>query len=139
MFDLCNGRGNQPLPTLRFLEFAAHKIKHQTTGGNIMTTQSMEIASTIIKQLASHPGRLQVMIGAKDFVALKSGVMFRFTGKNKISANHCKIVLNGKDLYDITFTRIHGTKLTTKEVLNDVYCDQLTELFESTTGLYLSL
>lgn len=104
-----------------------------------MTTTNQKIAGVIIQQLAKHTGRLGVMIGAKDFVAVENGVRFRFTAKNKISANLCTITLNGKDLYDIKFERMHGYKISTKKELNDIYNDQLTELFEKTTGLYLSL
>jgi hypothetical protein len=55
------------------------------------------IASNIIMQLGGF-SRLQVMLGAYNFVDLKNGLSFKI--KNP-KANYIKITLNGKDLYDI--------------------------------------
>lgn len=104
-----------------------------------MVTMNQEIAKVIIQQLAIHTGRFKSMIGAYQFVAIENGVYFRFKARNKVSANLCQIKLNGKDLYDVKLKRIHGNTLTVKAEAKDLYNDQLTEWFEKTTGLYLSL
>jgi len=46
--------------------------------------------------------------------------------------------LNGKDLYDVTFTTWHGAKLKRK-TFNDVYFDGLHSLIREETGLYTNL
>jgi hypothetical protein len=47
--------------------------------------------------------------------------------------------LNGMDLYDLKFEYVHGTKVKLVKEYNNIYCDQLIDLFESATGLYLTL
>ena len=104
------------------------------------TTKDKDMAIIIINQLAGNINRLKAMIGAYNFIAHENGsVSFRFKCKNKLSANYCKITLNGLDLYNIEFKRIHGSKITLKNSSNNLYSDMLTKYFESNTGLFLSL
>ncbi len=113
------------------------------------------VAETILRQLGGK--RLIVMTGAYDF--LRDGdytLMFKFKGSKK--ANFVKITLNSLDLYDVEFLKVSNLTpkkalkwidLTNEEVtaklqknkktFNNVYCDQLIEIFESHTGLYLTL
>jgi hypothetical protein len=99
--------------------------------------ERIQIANTIISQMNTNQNKLRAMLGAKDFVLLDAGLAFKF--KMNPNMNYVKIELNGKDLYDITFKKV-GTKHTKDvKVINDVYCDELIEIFESTTGLYLHL
>ena len=109
-----------------------------------------EIAITTLNQLGNY-GKMKAMIGIKDIIFDSDGtVSFRFSGSRK--ANTCTIHLNGSDLYDMTFYREGTGKITwskngtvlipeDKEVgkFTDLYNDQLTETFESFTGLRLSL
>ena len=109
-----------------------------------------EIAITTLKQLGPY-GHLKAMIGIRDMIYDSDGtVSFHFSGCSK--ANTCTIHLNGSDLYDMTFYREGTGKITwskngtvlipeDKEVgkFTDLYNDQLTETFESFTGLRLSL
>jgi len=97
----------------------------------------MEIAKTIIEQLGG-TGRLNVMIGATGFVAGEANVMFSFKGSRKF--NKIRITLNGLDLYDIEFMKYSPSKLaiTKTESVENVYADQLQELIEGRTGLFLS-
>jgi hypothetical protein len=97
------------------------------------------IAETTLQQLGG-AGRLTAMIGAKHFGYDKNGTLtFQFKMCKK--ANGVRIELNGKDLYDVTFTKFNARTYEVKEVhkFEDVYADQLKEVFESFTGLYLSL
>jgi hypothetical protein len=73
--------------------------------------------------------------GAKNFVALKNGVMFKISNRR---INSVEIILNGKDLYDIKFSRIRAGNIKVVEEYYDVYNDQLVEIFETATGMYLS-
>lgn len=94
-----------------------------------------EVAKIILEQLGGY-GRLVVMTGANNFIALKNGVSFRI--KNR-KINFVKILLNGKDLYDVTFGKIYASKLTNVKTFNDVYFDELIPIFEKETGMYLKL
>ena len=99
-------------------------------GGEVDTT----IAKTIIQQMGGMR-RLSMFTGAKNFVALPNGVSFRIGNK---SVNFVKIILNGKDLYDLTFGLMRNGKLVNKKEYNDIYSDQLKSIFEKSTGMYLS-
>jgi hypothetical protein len=104
-----------------------------------------EVAETIILQLGGY-GKLRAMIGAKDFLFSATGgdtvLSFKFKGSNKY--NLCKVKYNsGADDYDMTLqkfvVRDGMPKFTNEKTFSGVYCDQLIELFEKETGLYLSL
>jgi hypothetical protein len=99
-----------------------------------------QVAMTIIRQMGGM-SKLRAMVRAKDFVALESGVQFGFKGNRKM--NKCVIKLNGMDLYDVEFWNIRITSKTFKTDMvaefNDCFNDMLINIFESTTGLYLSL
>lgn len=98
-------------------------------------------ASTGIQQLGHSASRLSMMIGAKNFVKSdeERWVSFRFTAKSKNKSNYFKMTLNGMDLYDITFGSIRGDKYTIKGEFSNCYVEDLKTIFESETGLYLSL
>ena len=114
--------------------------------------EQIEIANTIIRQMGGS-GRLGAMIGAKHFVALNSGVRFDFKMNTKM--NRCQIELNSMDTYDVKFyknCKITGREKTVEamdkkitksqkvvEAIEGIYNDMLKSIFESTTGLYLSL
>lgn len=92
----------------------------------------------VVLQQLGGAGRLAAMVGAKITYDNKNqNVGIRFKGSTK--ANYVRITLNGKDLYDMEFLKIRGTSFKTVQTYNDVYGDQLKELFEKFTGLYLSL
>jgi hypothetical protein len=91
---------------------------------------------TLIKQLGG-AGKLQMMIGAKDFLKDKNSLSFKFKGSKK--ANYVKITLNPKDLYDVSFKKIRGMKVTDVKDFKDLDVSQLKPTFEKTTELYLSL
>ena len=103
------------------------------------TEEKQAIARTIINQLGFSQSRMKVMIGAKNFVALESGLQFKFVARAKSGINHMTIKLNGMDTYDVEFWRITKAKFTKKSEHGGMYADQLKGLFESETGLYLSL
>lgn len=130
---------------------------------NFMHDINESVADTILQQMGG-ARRLSAMIGAKDFFSDDGGksLVFKFPNKQKSGPNYVKITLNGKDLYDVTFSR-YGTekeeldpeetamykkfgikpkgKMYTKVVkeYNDIFADQLVDIFEKTTGLYLRL
>jgi len=111
--------------------------------------QGQQVAQTILNQLGGQ-GRLRIMTGAKNFAAYSpasesphgkgcGGVSFRFPKpKHAGSPNHCKIILNSMDTYDVEFGAVRGTSYKVTKELSGVYADQLVEIFESATGLYLT-
>lgn len=116
----------------------------------------MGIPETIIQQLGGS-ARLKAFIGAYHiFKDSENAVVFKFKGSRK--ANYVKITLNSMDLYDLEFMTL--VTLTPDRALkwiglspeeldakikknlksyNGVYCDQLVDIFESHTGLFLHL
>lgn len=102
-------------------------------------TRNQEIAHTIAQQMGG-TNRIAAMTGAgkgaRAFMAIENGLQFGFGLNNQM--NRVTITLNGSDLYDVVFWKLGKTCKKVKEY-NDVYCDMLVEIFESTTGLYLSL
>lgn len=113
-------------------------------------TRNAEIANTILNQLGG--GRFIVMTGSKDMIAIDNGLKMSLA-KNGSKANRLEITLNGADLYDMKFYRYtsprystrggkfteYPEKITTVKEYNDIYCDQLQEIFTSVTGLYTRL
>jgi len=87
------------------------------------------------------------MINAREFYSDNDGqtLRFKFTGWSKASL--ITITLNGLDLYDIKFIkpgRLNKKTWTVSEnktvaEFDNVYAEDMKQLIESTTGLYLSL
>ncbi len=120
-----------------------------------------EVAMTILQQMGG-VSRLQAMTGAKNFMYFDErgvkGVSFDFPNRGN-KPNHIKIFLDEPtDTYNVEFgkkraiswkrmARMHEEgkeasmsdfyKITSTH--SDIYFDQLKELFERSTGLYLSL
>lgn len=97
---------------------------------------SQQIAKTIAAQMGGM-NRLIAMTGAKNFGTNGNDLSFKFFGCKKYS--HVKIELNTMDLYDVTFYKCGKYEIKNKKEINGVYCDMLVDIFESETGLNLSL
>jgi hypothetical protein len=101
-------------------------------------------ATTTFNQLTQSENgvnRLVSMIGAKhlSFSEKDSHVSFKFMRGAKNKANYLKIMLTPADTYTLEFGKIHGLKYRVIETLAGVYAEDLKRIFESETGLYLSL
>ena len=107
---------------------SVRKLIEYAQGGNT------QVAQIIAEQLGG-TGRLKMMTGAYNFGTSGNNLTFRI--KNSFKVNYVRITLNGKDLYDLQFGRVSGTKFTIVKEYSDIYNDQLIELFEQTTGMYL--
>jgi hypothetical protein len=99
-----------------------------------MTNQ--EIATTILKQLGGN--KFKVMTGAKNFAYGDSNLTFKI-GRNSGKCNHVRVTLNSMDTYKMEFISVRGTTIKTVKEFNNVYCDQLQEIFTEVTGMYTSL
>lgn len=83
--------------------------------------------------------RLEMMVGAKDFMfdSSEDSIAFKFKGSSK--ANYLEIKLDRNDTYTMTFMKLRGMDFKTVKEIDGVYNDMLKNIFEETTGLYLSI
>lgn len=100
-----------------------------------------QVAHTILAQLGGQ--RFVTMTGASSFASGPDQLTFRVPmtlTRNKIKG--VKITLTPADLYTMEFLAQKGRptfEVYTVEKIEDVYCDQLAEIFERVTGLRTSL
>lgn len=88
-------------------------------------------------------------LGGNKFLAMTGSYALSYSEKenylqmrlrrNKASATFLKVTLNSLDLYDMTFTRLRNNKLINVKTFENVYCDQLQDIFTDVTGLRTSL
>ncbi len=94
-------------------------------------------AETIIEQMGGF-GNLRMMMGATFLKDTENqALIMKFKGSRK--ANVVEIRLNAMDLYDMTFRKMGRNGVVDVEEHNDVYNDQLQEIFTKVTGLYTRL
>jgi hypothetical protein len=96
------------------------------------------VANTILAQLGGG-GRLRAMLGAETFVGSENSLSFRFKARAKNGSNGLYVRLDPSDTYTVEFVSVRASKRTVKASFEDVYAEDLRRLFESETGLYLSL
>ena len=98
----------------------------------------LTVATTIINQMGGF-GKLRAMVGANGFVGDSNSVQFSFKGSRKF--NKCRIILNANDTYTFELWKYNKRTLDMKKVyeIDNLYWDMLKPVFESETGLYLSL
>lgn len=102
----------------------------------------LEAARTIWKQMGGN--QIIALVGAHKVVGSDEDnyLMFAFKGCRK--ANKVRVTLTPADLYKMEFFKItnkrlmDGTAAEPVEVYEDIYNDQLKELFEEFTGLWLT-
>lgn len=92
----------------------------------------MTIGHTILEQMGG-PGRISAMTGARFQIGV-TGVTIKFPNPSG-RPNAAAIDLAVDDTYTMKFFR--GAK--TVAVVQGVHCDQLRYIFETNTGLLLSL
>jgi hypothetical protein len=101
----------------------------------------MRVAETILSQMGG-ANRIRAFVGTSQFISHpesqkdQGGVSFRFKGSRKF--NHLKVTLDWSDTYSLSFSKLNRYGESTKQKdFPMVYCDQLVEVFEQTTELYL--
>jgi hypothetical protein len=99
---------------------------------SMVEATDMTVAKEILSQLGGN--KFIVMTGAKNLAGSENSLSFKI-GRNKSSANWVEIKLNGKDLYDITFSQARGANFKVLKVYNDIYNDMLQEIFTDFTGM----
>jgi hypothetical protein len=97
------------------------------------------VALTILNQLGGN--QFLAMTGAKNLVRSEDALSFSI-GRNNSKANRVVITLDeATDTYIISFWKV-SPRTGNMAIINEyagVYCDQLRNIFESTTGLRTSL
>ena len=100
-------------------------------------------AQQILRQLGG-PARLSAMIGAYDFSGFPRlpGVhrgQLNFSFKAGRKANRCTINLTSLDLYDVKIWFQRGGTECSVQRFDGIGAENLRSVFESATGLYLTL
>lgn len=98
------------------------------------------IADTILQQLGGN--KFTTMTGANNYLSHSKEGALSFRISSKITSNKCnyvKITLNGNDLYDVYFGKIHKYTLKDISAFDDIGVENLVALFERETGLYTKL
>lgn len=97
-------------------------------------TTDMTVATTILQQLGGR--RFQVFTGAKNFVGTENSLTFRMPKAGRDQSNVWQITLTPMDVYRVETFSVRGGTRTPKSTFEDIYCDQLVELFERVSGFY---
>ena len=95
------------------------------------------VPQTILEQVGN---QAFMMMGTKQLVA-KNDRTLRFNVRGTRKCNWIEIELTPLDVYTVRFEKYSPSKYTHTTVHTDemVYCDQLHDIIESFTGLYLTL
>lgn len=103
------------------------------TGGT-----QMNVPETIYQQLGGQ--RFAALTGTRKLVGYTNGLTMTLA-KNESGANRLAITLTPNDTYVMRFFKYspYSETMTEIELFEDVYCDQLQDLFEHVTGFDLSL
>lgn len=96
-----------------------------------------QVTQTIFNQMGGW--QFANLVGTKAIGSQGDTLLVRFTGKAKSRINLLKVTLSPDDTYAVEFCRASKAGTVTVKEYNGVYCDQLKDLFEETTGLYVSL
>lgn len=96
-----------------------------------------QVTQTIFNQMGGW--QFASLVGTKAIGSQGNTLMVRFTGKAKNKINLVKVTLSADDTYTMEFCRASKAGTVAVKECEGVYCDQLKDIFESTTGLYVSL
>jgi len=96
-----------------------------------MTTNQI-VAHTILEQLGGN--RFAAMTGAKNFACDESSLQFSI-GRNSHGINKVRVTLEASDTYTVEFFKIRKLDAKLVERCNDIYADQLQDVFRCITGL----
>lgn len=100
--------------------------------------KTADVGRIILDQMGG-ARRLAMMLGIKKFQTLPRGVGFQWPNKQRSRGNYVEIILQPSDTYDMTFFNLSARGKRPVKKFNDVYADQLVELFEGQTGWHLRM
>lgn len=93
----------------------------------------LSTANTILSQLGG--GRFTAMTGAKNLIGYPDALSMQIPSAKR-GINRVKIKLDPSDTYTVTFGRYRAGQIQEISTHSDIYCDMLTDLFETETGLF---
>jgi len=99
------------------------------------TDTNREIAQTILDQMGGM-GTLRVFVGAKRFTIVENGVRFWVTAKAAKAIKIVEVTLDPNDTYNVKFM---GRTFAVKDSTDGAYAEDLMDIFERATKLYLSI
>lgn len=97
---------------------------------------TVDNANEIFNQMGGK-GIIKAFCGTKYFTYSSEDYSAGFDFKGSKKFTHVTIKLNSLDLYDIRFVKCGKFEIKAEKTINNIYADQLVELFEKETGLYL--
>lgn len=119
---------------------ASREKPMSTFGAYTEQNYGQRVGLTILEQMGG-AGRLAMMVGAKNFTTFLAGVQFNIGRGAKDGINKVVVRLDPDDTYTVTFRKPSRTDPMGKVVaeFSGVYADGLMDLFERTTGFYLTM
>lgn len=96
------------------------------------------IARTILSQLGDN--RFIAMTGAREFVQSENSLRFRLPARFAAKGiNIVRVTLQPSDTYSVEFFKARGVKCDKVSEADDVYAENLREVFTERTGLDCAL
>ena len=98
------------------------------------------VSQTILDQLGGRG--FSMITGSRNYTTSHEGRGLTFqVGSNSKGVTHVEIVLEASDTYTVRFSRLDAKtlKFTTLAEREDVYVEDLLDIFEDCTGLFATL
>lgn len=95
----------------------------------------MQVANEILRQLGG--SYFLRITGAKNLIGSDNALSMQLPRGAR--GNGFKITLMPDDTYKLTLNKFSKLKLTTLRTCENVYCENLLDMFEDMTGLYATL
>jgi hypothetical protein len=96
----------------------------------------MQVAQTILTQLGGN--KFLAMTGASNLLGSDKGLSFK-VGRNAAKVTHVRVTLTPADEYIVEFINIRGVNVKPLGTVEHVHGDSLATVFESRTGMRVSL
>jgi len=97
----------------------------------------MTVAHTILNQLGGR--RFLAMTGARNLTGTDNSLSFRMPKSGSDKSNAWRITLTPMDVYKVETLSVRGGNVRVCSTFEDIYCDQLVEIFERVSGFYTRL
>lgn len=112
------------------------KVRTEYLAGNKPSKKAKTKGLTgVPENIRTQLGKIALMLlGAYDMYAVNNGISFKIKGSP--AYNHIEIVLNPKDLYDMTFTKFNDKGIIKTNEVKDVYVEDLHDTIELHTKLF---
>jgi hypothetical protein len=96
----------------------------------------MQTANTILAQLGGN--KFLAMTGASNLIGRPDGLSFK-VGRNDAKVTHVRVTLTPADEYTVEFINVRGVNVKPLATVEHVQADNLARVFETKTGMRVSL